>query len=227
MDEPDYGTLYCETRKAMSQFVAGLDDAELAVRLPAVPEWTAHDALAHVTGICADILSGNLTDVGSDAWTAAQVDSRRDSSVAEIVAEWSLVGPQIEAMAAAAGHEMASLLISDLVTHDLDTRGAFGDKSARDSAATALVFDFYTSKLGTRLDATGAPALRIVGDGEERVAGSAVPTATVRASRFELIRALSGRRDAEQIRCFEWDGDPDPYLGVFAEYPMRATPLSE
>ncbi|MCZ7536992.1 MAG: maleylpyruvate isomerase family mycothiol-dependent enzyme [Acidimicrobiia bacterium] len=227
MDEIDYGSLYRQTREAMCSFVTGLDDGQLAVRLPAVPEWTARDAIAHVTGICTDILSGNLADVGSDAWTAAQVVARRGADVASIVAEWSEVSPQIEAMAGAAGPEMASLLISDLVTHDLDVRGAFGDTSARSSPATALVYDFYATNLGTRLDGIGAPALRVIADRSEGIVGSGEPAATVRASRFELIRALSGRRSAGQIRAYDWDGDSEPYVEAFAEYPMRGTPLNE
>lgn len=228
MDEIDYGALYRETREGMSAFVAGLDAAQLATRLPAAPEWTARDALAHVTGICADILGGNLADVGGDAWTAAQVESRSDMSVAEIVAEWADTGSQIETMANAAGPEMATLLISDLVTHELDVRGAFGDASTRDSETAALVFNAYIANLATRLDAAGAPALRVSsGDGDERVIGSGDPAATVRASRFELTRALSGRRCASQICAYEWDGDPGPYIEPFAQYPMRATPLDE
>lgn len=227
MDGTDYGAVYRQCRESMSAFVAALDDDRLAARLPAAPDWTARDVLAHVTGICADILSGNLADVGSDAWTAAHVDTRRDKSVAEIVDEWAETGPQIESMAAAAGPEMAVLLISDLVTHDLDVRGAFADTSARDSETVDLVLDSYVTNLGTRLDAAGAPALRVVGDGAERVAGSGEPAATVRATRFELVRALSGRRSADQIRAFGWDGDPEPYITSFAQYPMRDTALDE
>ena len=130
-------------------------------------------------------------------------------------------------MAAAAGPEMAVLLISDLATHDLDVRGAFADTSTRESATVDLVLDSYVTNLGTRLDAAGAPALRVVGDGAERLAGSGEPVATVRATRFELVRALSGRRSSEQIRAFDWEGDPEPFIASFAQYPMRDTPLDE
>jgi uncharacterized protein (TIGR03083 family) len=227
MDEIDYVALYRETREGMCAFVSGLDEAHLAARIPAAPEWTAHDALAHVTGICADILAGNLTDVGGDAWTAAQVDARRDLSVAEIVAEWAETGPQVEAIAAAAGPAMAMLLISDLATHTFDVRGVSGDTSTRDSDTAALVYDSYVASLATRLEAAGAPALRVVDDGHERVVGSGEPSATVRTTRFELIRALSGRRNADQIRSYDWDGDSEPYMSSFAQYPMRETPLVE
>ena len=38
---------------------------------------------------------------------------------------------------------------------------------------------------------------------------------------------VTGRRSAEQIRAFAWTGDADPYVEVFAMYPMRATALVE
>ena len=44
---------------------------------------------------------------------------------------------------------------------------------------------------------------------------------------FELFRALSGRRTIEQVRALAWDGDPEPHLGLFAPYPMPASPLAE
>lgn len=227
MGEIDYAALYRETRESMCAHIAGLDDEHLAARLPAAPEWTARDVLAHVAGICADILAGSLTDVGSDSWTAAQVGARRDKSVAEIVAEWAETGPQVEAMAATAGPEMAAALLSDLATQSFDVRCASGEASARDSTTSAFLYRFCVGGLGTRLDAAGASPLRLVGDDEEHVAGSGEPAATVRASRFELIRALSGRRSADQIRGYKWDGDPDPYISSFAQYTMRTTPLAE
>ena len=47
--------------------------AECDAVIPATPEWTVHDLVAHLGGITADIVSGNLDGVGTDTWTAAQV----------------------------------------------------------------------------------------------------------------------------------------------------------
>ena len=46
-------------------------------------------------------------------------------------------------------------------------------------------------------------------------AGIGEPQASVRASEFELFRALSGRRSRGQVAAYEWFGDAAPYLDRF------------
>jgi hypothetical protein len=48
--------------------------------------------------------------------------------------------------------------------------------------------------------------------------GDGVPQATVTAPKFELFRALSGRRSLDQIQAFSWDGDAKPYLTAFSPF---------
>ena len=77
-------------------------------------------------------------------------------------------------------------------------------------------------------DQAGAGALRVVHEAGEVVAGDGDPTATVRTSRFEVVRAAVGRRSPDQIAAWDWDGEPDPtsiVLGRFA--PGRPAPLAE
>ena len=57
--------------------------------------------------------------------------------------------------------------------------------------------------------------------------GSEGVGASLRVSRFELFRALSGRRSPAQIRAWDWTGEPDPYLSMFAPYGVRADALVE
>ena len=54
-----------------------------------------------------------------------------------------------------------------------------------------------------------------------RPSASLVPTGRVVADPFELFRALTGRRSAAQIRRFEWNVDPEPYLPLFDQWPFR------
>src|SRR5689334_335574 len=89
MSEVAEGTVYGACRDRVSVMVRELSDADANRRVPATPEWTVHDAVAHLVGTAVDINSGNLDGVGSDAWTAAQVDRRRGASLAELVAEWA------------------------------------------------------------------------------------------------------------------------------------------
>jgi len=59
------------------------------------------------------------------------------------------------------------------------------------------------------------------------VEGSGQPVAALAADAFELFRALNGRRSLDQVRALRLDGDPEPYLDLFAPYPMPASPLVE
>ncbi len=46
--------------------------------------------------------------------------------------------------------------------------------------------------------------------------------ATLHTTRFEFLRALTGRRSLEQIAAYDWDGDMPPdrlVLGVFVARP--------
>jgi hypothetical protein len=88
----------------------------------------------------------------------------------------------------------------------------------RESEATSLCLESAIYWLDMRLQAKSLPALRLRTGDDEWVIGDGIPAATVTAPKFELFRALSGRRSLEQIREFSWDGDPGPYLEVFSPF---------
>ncbi len=50
--------------------------------------------------------------------------------------------------------------------------------------------------------------------------------ASVRADRFELCRAMTGRRSAEQLAAYSWEGD-DAARRPFPFFAPRPTPLVE
>ena len=54
-------------------------------------------------------------------------------------------------------------------------------------------------------------------DGDEQVSGTGDVVATIEAPRFELFRAVSGRRAAAEIEQYKWDRDPDPELLLASE----------
>jgi hypothetical protein len=65
-------------------------------------------------------------------------------------------------------------------------------------------------------------------DGDEQVSGTGEVVARVEAPRFELFRAVAGRRAAEEIALYKWDPDPDPTLLLAADiFSLRAEPLGE
>jgi uncharacterized protein (TIGR03083 family) len=242
----DLAGAYADGRRRLVGLAQGCDAAALARPVPACPDWTVRDVVAHVTGVAADVVHGRYF-LGSldawrddrlaaerDAWTAGQVAARRDRPVAELAAEWAGWAATLEPMLAGATPLPAgspawlrSAPVADLAVHLHDVRGALALPGDRDAAVTALGLRIYARWLGRRLEARGRPALRLRADDREWVEGAGAPAATLAAEPFELFRALSGRRSADQLRALAWDGDPAPYLDVLAPYPLPPSPLPE
>lgn len=206
--------------------VCELPEETLDAVAPATPEWRVRDVLAHLAGAMADIASGNLDDVASDKWTGAQVDARRDLPIGEVLDEWERCSAIVEPMIAKFDPLMRAMLLTDAVTHEHDVRGALGVPGHRDSDAIAYAFRGISGGIGSQRGEAGA--LRIVHDGGVSVVGVGEPAATVRTTRFEIVRASVGRRSYDQIAAWDWEGDPRAESVVLARFaPPRVTPLIE
>ena len=204
----DIAAAYAAGRARISALVADLDEQRANTIVPCCPEWTVKDVVAHVTGICGDMLAGNLDGLATDPWTAAQVAARRHRPVAEIVAEWGELGPQVEAMIPAVPIEPARMLVGDLATHEHDVRGALSAPGARDSDAVAIGISFIVPNFLAAGAGQGLPPLRVQADDSEWVTDGSRPETSVSADRFELLRAMTGRRSPSQLRQLTWSGDP-------------------
>lgn len=227
MSDPAIGPAYADTRARITELVRDLPPARAEREAPACPGWRVTDVLAHVVGVCDDIVAGRLDGVATDPWTDAQVSARRDRTTTELVAEWDETAPQVEAIAGDFG-PAGQQLLADVSTHEHDLRGALGEAGARDSAAWRIGVEFMTTNFGAALVGNGFPALEVrtadrtwsFGDGDRN---------TLELPEFELGRAVSGRRSPAQIRAYEWSADPTPYLGAFTWGPFttRADDLVE
>ena len=213
----DIGPVYAEGRARISQIVTAIDTDEQRATVPACPEWTVHDVVAHLSGVCADILAGNLEGVATDPWTAQQVRERKEWPTPEVVAEWAELAPQVEAIAGAFPREAGEQWIADLTTHEHDIRGAVGQPGARDSNGVAVALGFAV-RLGLEgsLQGRRLPPLRVLAGDREWTVGGDDATTTVAAPPFDMLRALTGRRSRNQILAFDWSGgDPEIYVGAF------------
>jgi hypothetical protein len=176
--------------------------------------------------VCADIIGGRLEGVATDPWTQRQVDERKDRSIDEIIAEWSEVAPQCEAIAEAfgdAGHQW----VADLTTHEHDIRTALGQPGERDAEAVEVSFKWLAGRLvGEGFE----PAFRVLtSEGDDFVLGEGAPQTTVKVGRFDMFRAITGRRSEDQIAAFGWEDDYKKYLGAFNRGPftVAASPIVE
>jgi hypothetical protein len=91
----------------------------------------------------------------------------------------------------------------------------------RDSDAIGVGWEWI---VGARTR-NGSPAICFVTESGEQISGAGDLVARVEASRFELFRAVSGRRTAAEIANYGWDCEPEPALLIAADF-FSIPPLS-
>jgi uncharacterized protein (TIGR03083 family) len=221
----DLARIYRGTREGLLAMAENLTPDEWETLAPATPEWTVKDLFAHLTGVAADLLAGNLEVVGTDDWTARQVADRAPLSPDEVCAEWASTGPEVEARIAEIGGALSSAVI-DVWHHDQDARNAIGHHANRSGEGLRLALRAGNA-MGPKVDGAGLPPLAVTTEGYERLFGDGEPAPTVSGDPYEMARAFMGRRSFDQIRAFEWTGDPAPYLPHFSVFAHREDALIE
>ncbi|HJR45056.1 MAG TPA: maleylpyruvate isomerase family mycothiol-dependent enzyme [Actinomycetota bacterium] len=238
--------LYDETRRTISDLVRALPEDRLHGSVPATPEWSIRDIVCHLAGDVASVLEGDFpreffqsfgdadTVVTLNKWTGRHIEDRREHSLEEVLSEWEDNSKRVTPMMSAdiewpEGVPVFTdrVLLTDVTVHLHDIYGALGRKDDRDAPGIRIANAGYITTIGWRLGGTGLPPVLFVSGDSERVAGEGEPAATVRADRFEMFRALSGRRNPNQIRAFDWEGDPEPYITYFYPYGIREEALEE
>lgn len=215
---------YAAVRARVRDVLSSVDDAQVEVTAPATPKWRVRDVLAHMVGVVDYALHGRLDGVTTEPWTQAQVDARAGATVGEMLDEWDRIAPAMEQALGEMPATVTGQLLFDAVTHEHDIRHALDRPGARDVPAIGMVFDWI---VWGRTQGK-APALRFdVGDAVVE-AGSGDPIATVTASRFELVRAISGRRSRTEVEAYGWDPPTDVAVIIGAPiFRLRDDPLDE
>ncbi|BAN02767.1 maleylpyruvate isomerase family mycothiol-dependent enzyme [Ilumatobacter coccineus] len=223
----------CRRRIAELVSTLGDDDAERVV--PACPDWTVHDACAHLAAIPASILAGDLPGADADAWVARTIADRAGHDVEQIMAEWASVTPPFKELMVSGGGQMAGMVL-DAVAHEHDIRHAVGRPGGRDSRGVALTLGFTKLIMDRDLRTSGSgDVVRFACDAGVWQAGGpadAEPTITLDLSgapdgSFELMRALGSRRSAAQLDALDWVGDwRSAQAGIF-HMPLPETDIVE
>lgn len=241
----DLGDVYESTRSSIVELVRGHED-ELDRPVPATPGWSVRDVISHLVGDVECILKGDFPReffrsfgdadavVSLNEWTRGHIDVRKDRSLQEIVAEWDELAPALVSVIrgetdwpAGVAPFADRVIVTDLGVHQQDLFGAFGVARDREGPAVKIGSSAYMVTLDFRLQSDDVGAVAVEASGKRWVAGGDEPDATLRTDRFELFRALSGRRSLDQIRSYDWDGDPEPFLGYFYPYGVREGSLVE
>ena len=243
----DLAEAYEQTQANVGALVRDLPSDELSIVVPASPDWTVRDVVAHVTGIAADLGQGripleldlvrSLADetlaAQRESMTARQVEERRSRAIGEVFDEWSGYLPTLLAMIRGDRPFPAPvpfadvIIVSDLAVHSQDIRGALRRQGDRESAAVSVALLSYLTAFGFKLREAGLPAVRFVYDGKERVAGDGEPVATVTAPRYEVFRMLAGRRSRAQILAMDWQGAPSAFVALIPAYGERLDDVVE
>ncbi|HEX9775011.1 MAG TPA: maleylpyruvate isomerase family mycothiol-dependent enzyme [Actinomycetota bacterium] len=242
---PDLATAYADTRRSMIDLAR---DADLTARVPACPDWNVKQLIAHVTSVAGSLAGGQIPPdfdpVGSmideeravirEAHIAKTLAQREHLPIEEIVKEWEESGLVVDAMIRGERPFPDGsppfpewIVMTDAAIHHHDLRGAIGVPGDRDSLATGLALRSYVEAMRFRSAAEGRPAFTLIAGPRSWVIGNGDPVATLTADPFELSRTVSGRRSPEQIRAYDWDGDPGPVLDLFYPYGPRADELVE
>ena len=216
----EWGAAYERVR----ELVTGLDDQQAETVVPACPEWTVRELLAHMVGLGADVLRGDEPDDHNRTWTQRQVDERKDRSVADLLEEWATVADPLRQWM----RENTTRPLGDIVIHEQDLRGALGVSGGQGTDGLAALRDRMVGGFGEQVQDLAPIAL--IGD-EWSWCASGVPedaAVVVRAPDFDLTRALMTRRSADQRRSWTERGDIGPYLSsVAALGPLPETDLTE
>jgi uncharacterized protein (TIGR03083 family) len=244
---PDLAAAYHDARIAMTTLAREAEDKTRDTRVPACPDWTVHDLIAHVTSIAGDLSTGLFPPdlnpiqfwddemaVRREAFVDEALARHRDLPLDEILERWEHSATRLEGMLR--GEEpfpehsppLAEwIVVTDIGVHLQDLQGALGTSTYRDSLATGLSLRSYVEAMRFRSAQESLPPFRIRAGTREWVIGEGEPVATLTGDPFELGRAASGRRSPDQIRAYDWEGDPEPFMGLFYPYGPRTDALVE
>lgn len=222
-------TAYAGVRARIRETVATASAPDLDAPALACPGWRARDVAAHLVGALADLMSGTFDGNISDEWTAGHVRARDGVPITDVLDEWDRIAGAMEGGLDALPSPFGRIVVADAVTHEHDLLGALGRCRPADRDADVLAFATFGAGVRRRVRSAAMRTLLLAptDGGDPFVAGEGDPAATVRATRFELTRAMAGRRSPEQMAAYDWEGDAAAYLPLIPAFGPRVEPLVE
>ncbi|QWC86508.1 maleylpyruvate isomerase family mycothiol-dependent enzyme [Nocardioidaceae bacterium] len=227
----DLAQHWTDTYDRVRALAQGLSSEQAEQTVPATDAWTVRQLLSHMVGVNDDALKDAVPDDLNPEWTTHHVEDRANLSPEQLLAEWDQHAPKIqEALRQGPEDEVASLVV-DAWVHEQDMRSVpeFPAAGREDGAVDVTLGAFTQMGLGAACANGDCPPLRLVAEDFDTVVGDGDPAATVTApSKWELSRGLGGRRSTDQVRAWDWDGDPEPYLAHLSPFgALRETDLQE
>jgi hypothetical protein len=178
--ETDWAAQYSAVLDALESLLGGQPAAVADAVVPATPDWTVRQAVAHLAGTAADATTGRMDGAPGEEWTARHVGERDAATVAELLAELRATQSAAEAIAPA-----ANAMVFNAIVHEADLAEALG---TRQSAALWLPVVEATRPRWSRLP------LRLTSDPVPED-----PSESVAVDGYLLSRALFSRLSRAQV----------------------------
>jgi uncharacterized protein (TIGR03083 family) len=198
-----FDTIYDDARRRVRELAAGLTEEQLASQVPATPEWTARQLVAHLAGVASDLVHDRRDGAGGPEWTSRQVAERDGRALEDLLAEWTEDGPRARELIAQ--RRLPLRVVHDVLTHEADLREAFGLGRLPADAVAAML----PKAAEPVVKAAGALLVRA---GEREWRGGEAPQATLTVDPYELYRGLISRRSRAQMLAWDWTGDAERYV---------------
>jgi uncharacterized protein (TIGR03083 family) len=204
---------FSELRARCMAVGRSITEEQAAVMSPSCPEWSVKDLFAHMVGVAVDIIDGNVDGAATVPWADAQVERRRNDSLATILDEWEGTTDEIDAFITSMGTQIPAPFFIDAWTHEWDVLQALGQSAEPDLTLARYGRDAIVLRVQQKAAEAGNEAVRlVVEDGNqttEATLGDGEPFETIAMSLFEFMRVTMGRRSRSQIEALGPGADPD------------------
>jgi len=180
---------YIALRAQVIDFLRSTPESSGNIVVPCTPEWTIRQLAAHLVGVPEDVLAGRMEGVASDAWTHAQVERYSDLTLKELADLFESSAPKIDSIIYNFPQPIISQFVMDAVTHEQDMRSALGVPGGRDSKAIEVGIGFFLNLI----EVSDPPLFDVL--------------VNTSASKWDVLRSLSGRRTVEQMNALGLDGE--------------------
>lgn len=215
--------IYGDIRTRMLEVARAADPDAMRTVVPACPDWTALQLVAHCVSMPAAIGAGDLPTGDLDSWIDTILAARAGRSLDELADEWSSADDTIAAMVGGGG----AVLLDDLAVHEHDLRGALGvpDHSALD--ADVFVPRSLQSCIA-QLEERGLGAIEVRHDGRVWRSHDADAGWVLDVSPWEAVRVIYSRRTADELRSLGGSDDIEAYISLLGDHlPLPTTSLGE
>ncbi|MFK0292910.1 maleylpyruvate isomerase N-terminal domain-containing protein [Streptomyces sp. NPDC090442] len=192
-------------------------------RVPACPEWSVRDLLAHLVGVAADHVTGRLDGAPGPLWTHRHVREHRRLAPAILMDRWQELATDLGPLLS--GAEPRTTLVHDIVQHEADLLAATGGPQPLPRDAWLPLLDDLCRTAASWMAPDGVLVVRSAGR-SWWIGEGARPTAVLDAPAFELWRGFFGRRSLRQMTAWPLAGS-DPGLARLPRFPPRESDLAE